>query len=57
MRRSQFEDQLGQKVIKTFISTNRTGKVACVYNPSYIGGIGRKIAIKGCSQVKMREAI
>jgi hypothetical protein len=38
------QDQSWQKVSKTPISTNNLNMVMYPYNPSYVGGIGRRIA-------------
>jgi hypothetical protein len=42
IRRTVAWGQLGQEVSKTF-STNRLGMAVHTYNPSYLGGIGRRI--------------
>jgi hypothetical protein len=48
IRRTAVQSQLGQKVCKTlFQRISWVGVVVCACNPSYIGGIGRKITVSG----------
>jgi hypothetical protein len=44
-----------QKVIETTISTNMSGEM--VFNPSYKGGIGRRIAVHGQPPAKIQDPI
>jgi hypothetical protein len=47
MGRSSFEANLGRKVSKTLISSNKPKVVVSACNPSYVGGIGRRITVRG----------
>jgi hypothetical protein len=53
IRRIKVVGQPRQKVSQTPILTNNPGMVVCVYNPSYLGGIGRRITVWGWLQAKM----
>jgi hypothetical protein len=43
--RSRFKASPGKTVSKTSTSTNKLGMVVHTYNPSYIGGIDRRITV------------
>jgi hypothetical protein len=42
----------GQKVSDTPISTNKLGVVACTCDPSYAGGVGKRIVVGKLAQGK-----
>jgi hypothetical protein len=46
-----------QKVSETPISTNKPGMVAPNCNHSYLGGVGRRIAIQELPQAKIGDTI
>jgi hypothetical protein len=54
--RIKLSEQSRQKVSETPISTNKLGIFAGVYNPSYRGGIGRKIMAQVSPKKKSTRA-
>jgi hypothetical protein len=45
IRRNMAQGQPRKKVNKTSISTNKPGMKEHVHNPSYMGGVGRRIGV------------
>jgi hypothetical protein len=54
---SQFSASLGKKVTNTPVSTNKPGIGVHACNPSYSGGIGRRITVQGQPQAKILELL
>jgi hypothetical protein len=57
IRRMKVQDQPGQKVIKTPISTNKLGLVAYACNPSHVGNVCWRLEAQAWPQTKMRDPI
>jgi hypothetical protein len=56
-QRIMVTDQLGQKVSKTSISTNKLGVLLHICSPTYVGDGGRRITIQGPGPGQKREAL
>jgi hypothetical protein len=57
IQRILFQGQPGKKLPRLPISTNKLGIVVHLYNPSYMGGVSRRIAVRGWPGRKKQEII
>jgi hypothetical protein len=55
MERIEVQGQTEQKVSETPISTNKPGMVVHSCNPSYPGGISRRLKVQGCARQKAQD--